>query len=132
VNSKIETLPTGEQVSYFIVKGPRRKVADVEIVGNQTLSSKALAGHVKVEKGKFPLISRGKFSEQLMRTSANNLKRVYESEGFSSVQVTPEVSDTSGNVGVKFRVNEGRAFDSPVNLPDQLGSPSPLLLPRWD
>ena len=107
VNSKIETLHTGEQVSYFIVKGPRRKVGDVEIVGNQTLSSKELAGHVKVEKGRFPIISRGKFSEQLVRTSANNLKRVYESEGFSSAQVTPEVSDTSGNVSVKFRVNEG-------------------------
>ena len=107
VNSKIEKTGNGEQVSYFIVKGPRRKVADVEIVGNETLPTKDLAGHLKVEKGRFPLISRGKFSEQLARTSANNLKRVYESEGFSSVQVTPEVSESSGNVSVKFRVNEG-------------------------
>ena len=107
VDSKIEKTGNGEQVSYFIVKGPRRKVADVEIVGNETLPTKDLAGHLKVEEGRFPLISRGKFSEQLMRTSANNLKRVYQSEGFSSVQVTPEVSESNGNVSVKFRVNEG-------------------------
>jgi len=107
VDSKIETAPTGEQVAYFIVKGPRRKVADVEIVGNRILSKQELAGHVKVEKGRFPLISRGKFSEQLVRTSVKNLKSVYQSEGFSSVQITPEVSEKSGNISVKLRVNEG-------------------------
>ena len=107
VESKLEKTPTGEQVQYFIVKGPRRKVAGVEIVGNQALSTKDLSGHLKVEKGRFPLISRGKFSEQLVRASAKNLKSVYQSEGFSSAQVTPEVAEESGNVNVKFRVNEG-------------------------
>jgi outer membrane protein assembly factor BamA len=107
VDSKVEESENGQQISYIIAKGLRRRVADVEIVGNQTLPSKQLAGHLKVEKGHLPLISRGKFSEQLVRTSASNLKRVYESEGFSSVQVTPEVSENQGNVSVKFRVNEG-------------------------
>jgi outer membrane protein insertion porin family len=107
VDSKIETLENGEQVLYFIVKGPRRKVASVEIVGNQTLPGKQLAQQIKVEKRRFPLISHGKFSEQLLKSSANNLKRVYQSEGFSSVEVTPEVSEASGNISVKLRVNEG-------------------------
>ena len=107
VTSKVEEHSKGEHVSYLVVKGPRRKVADVEIVGNQTLPGKDLSRHLVVEKSRIPLITRGKFSEQLVRTSVKNLKAIYQSEGFSSVQVTPEVSEANGNVTVKFRVNEG-------------------------
>ena len=108
VDSKVETVSDGQQVLYLIVKGPRRKVSDVEITGNQTLATKDLAGHLQVERHiPIPFFSRGKFSDQLLRTSVKNLKSVYESEGFSSVQITPEVSKTNGNVAVKFRIDEG-------------------------
>ena len=109
VDSKVEALNDGQQVFYLVVKGPRRKVTDVEITGNNSLTTKDLSGHLQVEKRRIPLpfFSRGKFSDRLLRTSVKNLKRVYESEGFSSVQVTPEVSDAQGNVIVKFRIEEG-------------------------
>jgi outer membrane protein assembly factor BamA len=42
-----------------------------------------------------------------VKTSADNLKRLYESEGFSSVTVTPEVKRDGGNISVQFRVDEG-------------------------
>ena len=51
--------------------------------------------------------SRGNFSQRLVKTSADNLKRTYESEGFSSVTVTPEVNRSGGNISVQFRVDEG-------------------------
>jgi outer membrane protein insertion porin family len=109
VDSKVETLNDGRQVLYLVAKGPRRKVTDVEITGNRTLSSKDLAGHIKVEKRRVPLpfFSRGTFSDRLLRTSVKNLKQVYQSEGFSSVQINPEVSQSNGNVVVKFRIEEG-------------------------
>jgi outer membrane protein insertion porin family len=42
-----------------------------------------------------------------VRESANNLKKIYEAEGYSSVTVTPQVVNHSGDVAVIFRVDEG-------------------------
>jgi len=58
-----------------------------------------------VHKARF--FSHGAFSDRLMKTSADNLKRVYQAEGFSSVSVTPEVKRSGGNISVQFRVDEG-------------------------
>ncbi|MBV8207397.1 MAG: BamA/TamA family outer membrane protein [Acidobacteria bacterium] len=96
----------GETIVYQITKGPRHKVAGVDITGNQHLDGKDLMGHVTVEKGH--LLSHGKYSEKLVRASASNLKKVYQANGYSTVQVTPGVtSQPNGNVVVTFRVNEG-------------------------
>jgi outer membrane protein assembly factor BamA len=105
VDARVQPAATGETVLYQITKGPRHKVAEIDISGNQHLSERELRGHVKVQKARF--LSRGKFSEKLLRTSVDNLKRVYQANGFSSVQVTPEVTGRHGNIAVRFRVDEG-------------------------
>ena len=58
-----------------------------------------------MQKGRF--FSHGAFSQRLVKTSADNLKRVYQAAGFSSVTVTPEVKRDGGNISVAFRVKEG-------------------------
>ena len=58
-----------------------------------------------MQKGR--LLSHGAFSQRLVKTSADNLKRVYQAAGFSSVRVTPEVRRDGGNISVAFRVKEG-------------------------
>src|SRR6202041_849264 len=49
----------------------------------------------------------GNYSEQLVRASAKNLTALYQSEGFSSAQVTPSVNKKDGNLTVAFHVVEG-------------------------
>jgi outer membrane protein assembly factor BamA len=105
VQSDVHPSPNGQTILFRIIKGARHKVSEVTIVGNQELSDDELRGHVKVQKGRF--FSHGAFSQRLVKTSADNLKRVYQAEGFSSVTVTPEVKKTGGNLSVQFRVNEG-------------------------
>jgi outer membrane protein insertion porin family len=105
VQSDIQPAPDGQTVLYRINKGPRHKVKGVEIVGNHTLSDQLLQSHLKVQKAHF--FTHGQFSDQLSKKSADNLKRIYQAEGFSSVQVTPEVAEKEGNIVVQFRVNEG-------------------------
>ena len=105
VQSDVQPTPNGQTILFRILKGPRHKVSEVAIVGNQQLSDDELRGHVKVQKGRF--FSHGAFSQRLVKTSADNLKRVYQAEGFSSATVTPEVKKTGGNISVQFRVNEG-------------------------
>jgi outer membrane protein insertion porin family len=105
VQSDVQPAPNGQIILFRIIKGTRHKVTDVAIVGNQKLPGGQLRGHVKVQKGRF--FSHGAFSARLLKTSIDNLERVYQAEGFSSVKVTSEVKKTGGNISVQFRVDEG-------------------------
>ena len=105
VDTQVQQQPDGETVLYQITKGPRRKVAEVNIGGSQHISDKDLRAVLKVGKAHF--FSRGQYSEKLVRTSVNNLKRVYQANGFSSVQITPQVQNRNGNIAINFRVDEG-------------------------
>jgi outer membrane protein insertion porin family len=105
VQSDIQPAPNGQTILFRVIKGARHKVKEVEIVGNQELSEDQLQGRVKVQKGRF--FSHGAFSQRLVKTSADNLKRVYQAAGFSTVTVTPEVKRDGGNISVAFRVKEG-------------------------
>jgi len=92
-------------VIYNVAKQKKHKVTDVKISGESQLKNSELMPHVKVQE-KRPF-SRGQFSDQLVRTSVSNLKAIYQSQGFSSVQVTPSITRNDGDVQVAFHVTEG-------------------------
>lgn len=94
-----------ETVIYRITREKKHKVESVKVAGNTRLKSSELLPHVAVQKEH--LLSRGKFSQELLRKSVKNLKAVYQSEGFSSAQVAPDVKERGGNVYVTFAVTEG-------------------------
>ena len=104
VDAQLKTEPTGKTVLYQITKEKKHKVAAVELSGNSKLSASELTPHLAVTKGH--LFSPGNFSQQLLRSSVNSLKAVYQSEGFSSVQVTSSVTNRGGDISVQFRVTE--------------------------
>jgi outer membrane protein insertion porin family len=97
--------PEAELVHYQITKGPRHKVAGVEIAGNDHLSTDDLMPHIAVEKAHF--FSHGKYSEKLVRSSVKNLKSVYQANGFSDVKITPQIKGAGENISVVFQVQEG-------------------------
>src|SRR5205085_12525434 len=106
VDPRFETGKNGErELVYHVSKNKRSKVREVDVAGNQHLDEKELLGHVTVKKAHF--FSHGKFSQKLVRASADNLKRVYQANGFSSVQVTPEIKSQDNGIAVTLRVNEG-------------------------
>ena len=92
-------------VDYRISKENKHKVSSVRLSGNKLLQASDLTPHIAVQKAR--LFSHGKFSKQLVRASVNNLKAVYESEGFSSVQVASSVTNQGGDINVSFGVTEG-------------------------
>jgi outer membrane protein insertion porin family len=94
-----------QTIVYRIIKGPRHKVDEVKVAGNQSFSDKELLPSVAVKEGRF--LSHGKFSEKLVSTSVKNLKAVYQSAGFSSVEVAPQVANKGGDIDVTFNVREG-------------------------
>ncbi len=105
VDAQLKTEPSGNTVLYQITKQKKHKVASVVLSGNSKLPASELTPHLPVTKGH--LFSPGNFSQQLLRSSVNNLKAVYQSEGFSSVQVASSVTNRGGDIHVQFRVAEG-------------------------
>jgi len=92
-------------VAYHITKGKKHSVTAVHLRGEQQLKAEDLTPHIAVQKKHF--LSHGQFSDQLVRASVKNLKGVYESQGFSSVQVTSNVKNEGGDIEVTFHVTEG-------------------------
>jgi outer membrane protein assembly factor BamA len=105
VESRLSKGGASDTVAYKIVKEKKHKVAGVEVTGNATLPASRLTDQITVEKKRF--LSPGKFSDQLVQSSTKNLKAIYQSEGFSDVQITSAVSRTGGDINVTFRVIEG-------------------------
>jgi outer membrane protein insertion porin family len=105
VESHLEKAGDGDRLTYRITREKKHKVTAVSLAGNTHLPDPRLTPSLTVEKKHW--LSPGKFSDQLVRTSANNLKSVYESEGYSSVQVGPRIARQDGDVQVTFRITEG-------------------------
>ena len=93
------------RVVYHVAKQKKHKVTDVRVTGESQLKAEELEPHVAVKEKHF--FSRGQFSDELVRTSAKNLKAVYQSQGFSSVQVTSSVVNHGDDIQVAFHITEG-------------------------
>ena len=95
----------GNTIVYAIEKGKKHSVEGIKIAGNLHLSDSQLSPHIAIEKEH--LLSHGKFSDELLRTSVKNLTAVYQSEGFSSASIATNVARNGGDITVTFRVTEG-------------------------
>lgn len=108
VTAEVEPQPGTETITYRVSKGARHKVTDVELAGNHHLSSQDLLSSVTVEKkNRWWIFSHGRYSEQLVRESANNLEKIYGAEGYSSAKVSSQIANHGGNVAITFRIDEG-------------------------
>ncbi|HLJ29738.1 MAG TPA: POTRA domain-containing protein [Candidatus Angelobacter sp.] len=105
VRSQIEQQPSGTAIVYQIEKGKRGKVGSIQVRGNQHFEENDLRPHITVAKSHF--LTRGKYSEQLLRKSAKNLEAVYRNAGYSQAKVTPSVADQQGKLAITFHVDEG-------------------------
>jgi outer membrane protein assembly factor BamA len=105
VTSKISGDASHRTVLYNVTRGKKHRVTAVRITGEEKLKESDLNPHLAVRKRRF--LSRGQFSDQLVRTSVKNLTAVYQSQGFSSVQVKPAVDRNEGNIEVAFHIVEG-------------------------
>jgi outer membrane protein insertion porin family len=105
VDSKFQRQAKSATIIYQIAKGKKHSVEAVKITGNRNESTDALMAHVAVQKEHF--LSRGKYSEALVRSSVKNLVAMYQADGFSSANVTPKVVNEGKNVSVAFHIDEG-------------------------
>ena len=105
VQSHIDHQPSGTTITYQIDKGPKGKVGSIRFTGNQHFDSEGLLAHVTVAKSHF--LSRGKYSEYMLRKSAKNLETVYQNAGYSQAKVMPVVTEKQERLTILFQVQEG-------------------------
>ncbi|HTW60348.1 MAG TPA: POTRA domain-containing protein, partial [Terracidiphilus sp.] len=105
VDAQLASTDKRETLIYRITRDKKHKVTAVALTGNTHVPDARLKPGIAVEPKHW--FSPGKYSDQLVRTSVKDLKAVYASEGYSSVDVVPKITRQKGNVQVSFRVIEG-------------------------
>jgi outer membrane protein insertion porin family len=105
VDSQFHKENSVDTIVYVITKGKKHKVAAVSVAGNSQVKTADLTALITVKKSH--LFSPGDYSEKLVRASQKNLIALYQSEGFSTAQVTSSVTKKDGNLAVAFHVVEG-------------------------
>lgn len=97
--------PSQVNLVYAVKLGPRHRVASVNVAGNRHIGEDKLAGQIMVKRAHF--LSRGKFSQQLLDSSVNNLEAYYHDHGYLEAKVTPRTVDHKSNLDVTFQIDEG-------------------------
>jgi hypothetical protein len=105
VKTDFKREPDKISLTYVISKGSKHKVEDVSLAGNQNLSDGDLKPAIGVKQKHF--LSRGKFSEKLLRQSASAIQALYHNAGYEELQVHPEVVDHEPELDVTFQIIEG-------------------------
>jgi outer membrane protein assembly factor BamA len=106
VDTNVIRQPSGTTIVYAIHKGKRKKVDTVAIRGNRHIDEDQLLSHITVKKGH--LFSHGKYSDQLVHKSVNNLETVYKNAGYSRVKVVPQIAtEKDGDINIHFVIDEG-------------------------
>jgi outer membrane protein insertion porin family len=99
---------------YDVNRGSRHRVETVAFRGNQHVGNGDLMQQVAVKPHRL-LISRGKFSDKLLRQSVNGITAFYKNRGYEDVRVDTDVVDREPKVYVTFQITEG-----PQTLVDNL------------
>lgn len=109
VEPRVVRQPSDVLITYVVRKGPRNKVDDISVHGNRHVSDDELLANVAVQKASWiPFFSHGKYSDELVRKSIDNLQTIYKNAGYANAKIVPQVSrETDGDVSLRFNVDEG-------------------------
>jgi outer membrane protein insertion porin family len=99
---------------YNVDRGRKHRVETVGFRGNEHVDSGELLHQVAVKPHRL-LLSRGRFSEKLVRQSVLSITAFYKDRGYEEVKVDPDVVDREPKVYVNFQITEG-----PQTLVDNL------------
>ncbi len=106
VASEVQREPDRVDIVYRVDKGKKHSVEKISFSGNHAFTNAQLQAAVVIHKEKF-LVSRGRFSETLLRASVGKIVNMYKVRGFPDVHVDTRVQDTEPNVYITFNITEG-------------------------
>ena len=114
VTTNFQNQPSNVDLVYNVNRGRRHKVEAVSFRGNEHVERGELIQQVAVKPHRL-LLSRGKFSDKLLRQSVQSITAFYKDRGYEDVKVEPDVVDREPKIYVTFQITEG-----PQTLVDNL------------
>jgi outer membrane protein assembly factor BamA len=105
VTTEFNRQPNAISLVYRIEQGPRHKVKDITVSGNQHFSDRQLLSSATVHKGR--LLSHGSYSERLLRETVSSITDLYHAAGYSQAKILPRVTKSNGNLIIALAVEEG-------------------------
>ncbi len=93
-------------IIYRVERGPRRRLAGIEIEGNQYFSTETIRSRLRIQPAS--LTSRGRFRRILLREEEDSLRDLYFTNGFRQAAVNAELTEEeNGDLRVRFSIEEG-------------------------
>jgi len=114
VNTNFQNEGSNVELVYKAECGSRHRVESVDFRGNQHVDKDVLSRQAAVKAHRL-LLSRGKFSDKLLRQSVTGITAFYKNLGYEDVKVDTDVVDREQKVYVTFQIAEG-----PQTLVDNL------------
>jgi outer membrane protein insertion porin family len=108
VDVKAEVTKETDHVNivYHVDKGSKHKVTGISFAGNKYFTTEQLQSHIVVRHAKL-ILSRGKYSQDLLKRSAASITTMYRNAGFAKATVTPVVTDHEPDIDIAFQIEEG-------------------------
>jgi len=101
--------PAEQLIAYQIERGPRHRLVGIVFDGNKYFSGDLLLSRLRLQTAAF--VSRGHFSQRMMRDDAASIRDLYVANGFSDAAVRPELQDNyqgkKDDLFVTFHIQEG-------------------------
>ena len=128
-------------IVYTVELGRKHKVLNVSVKGNKYFSDDTIEARLNVLKSDI-FLPTGLYSQALVNSDVDSITALYQSNGFSNVKVTPNVSDSDegkngepekvGSLSVEYVIDEGQQqkvgeLDIEGASQVSLGSLQPLL-----
>jgi outer membrane protein insertion porin family len=97
-------------IEYFISRGPRQKLVDVELQGNKYFDKDTLRERMFLEPSSFRF-RWGRFSEAFLKRDAETITNLYKASGFRDAVVTPTITNNykgnAGHIAATLSIREG-------------------------
>ena len=106
VTTNFQNQSSNVDLVYNVDRGSRHKVETVGFRGNEHVEGDDLIKQVMVKPHRL-LLSRGKFSDKLLRKSVQSITALYKDRGYEDVKVDPDVVDREPKIYITFRITEG-------------------------
>jgi outer membrane protein insertion porin family len=106
VTTNFQNQSSNVELVYNVERGSRHKVESIDFRGNQHFDKGELIRQVVVKPHRL-LLSRGKFSDKLLRQSVTSITAFYKNLGYEEVKVEPDVVDREPEIDVTFQIAEG-------------------------
>jgi outer membrane protein insertion porin family len=106
VTTNFQNEASNVELVYNVDRGSRHRVETVDFQGNQHFGKGVLIRQVVVKPHRF-LLSRGKFSDKLLRQSVTAITEFYKNLGYGDVTVDTDVVDREPNIYITFQITEG-------------------------